>query len=222
MLFGKKDYYSGSLKLLAEKGYCAEYIAALREELASAAGNTAKADGRCRLANALLFSGELKAAAEAFAETDIKSVPKESRQAYAANYIMCLFFLDKLKDADRIYEEYNRYALDEANALLKRTVGIHEFISKRYDSAVTVFIKLLSEANDDRGTIMADICTVRAMLKLDMTKEAESIADGFARYDGKGELTDLCRKLRKKIFDAASPQKKVSMVKQRNKIKKKH
>ena len=117
MLFGrkKKAHYDASLKMLVETGYSEEYISLLKSEIETASGAAEKADGFARLANALLFSGELRAAAAVFAETDIGKVPKESRQALAANYILCLFLLDKFKDADRVYEEYNSYALSDKN-----------------------------------------------------------------------------------------------------------
>lgn len=224
MLFGrKKNHYDASLKLLAEKGYTDEYISVLRGELETSSGAAEKADGMCRLANGLLFCGDLKDAADVFAETDIRKVPKENRQSFAANYILCLFLLNRFKDADRVYEEYNSYVLSEKNIFLRRTVGIHEFTAGRFDSAVTVFIKIVTDddVRDERGTLMIDICTARAMLKLDMTDAAADIVKDFARYDGRKELTALCLKLRKKVFDASAPDRKVKMVKERGTLKKK-
>ncbi len=220
MLFGKKkNHYSASFDIMAEKGYCDEYITALRGELETASGKRETADGMCRLANGLLFTGRLAEAVPVFEQTDIRSVPREQRQPLAANYILCLFLLNRFKDADRVYEEYNEYALAEPDIMLKRTVGIHEFTSGRFDSAITVFIKMLDGLSDERGTVMADICAVRALLKLDMTDDALALSENFTRYDGRHELETICRKLRKKIFDKVSSDNKVKMVKGKKKKK---
>lgn len=221
MFFRKrKNHYSESVKILAEQGYSDEYVNALLSEMNSAKKADDKAEGSNHLASARLFRGELTEAAEIFAAADHKKLPKEIRQAFFANYYLCLFLLNKFREADEVYVEYNEYILGEANVFLRRSVGIHEFIVGHYDAAATVFIKLLNDIKDDsRDTLMVDICIVRTLLKLDMYDQAYELSADFARYNDKYELTKLTEKLKKRIFDYVNGAKKTAMVKRKKKKK---
>lgn len=147
-------------------------------------------------AQGLLFRGQLRDALKAFEETDISKLNRSVGHVFVNNYIFCLFLLNKPERIRTIYEEQNKLALSEGSLFMRRTIGIKEYIEKRYENAVTVFVKLLSEP-DPRCTLMADICIVRTMLKLDMKDRAAEIAElGFGRYSGKGDITAEVNRLR--------------------------
>ncbi|MGN0638808.1 MAG: hypothetical protein ACI4J0_10590 [Huintestinicola sp.] len=189
-------HYADSAMYLAEHGYNDEYMKMLSAECETAGNPKEKAEGQALTAQGLLFRGKLRDALKAFEETDISRLPKAVGHVFANNYILCLFLLEKPERIRTLYEEQNKLVLGEGSLVMRRTVGIKEFIEKRYENAVTVFIKLLSEP-DPRCTLMADICIVKAMLKLDMKERAAEIAElGFGRYSGMGDITALVNRLR--------------------------
>lgn len=195
-------HYADSAAYLAEHGYNDEYMKMLAAECESAGSAKEKAEGQALTAQALLFRGKLRDAIAAFEQTEIEKLPKLVAHVFANNYILCLFLLDKPQRIKEFYEEQNKHILSEKSLVMRRTIGIREYISKRYENAVTVFIKLLSEP-DPRCTLMADICIVRAMLKLDMKERAGEIAElGFGRYTGMGDITAEVNRLRLMINTA--------------------
>ncbi|MBQ3918124.1 MAG: hypothetical protein II695_00485 [Oscillospiraceae bacterium] len=194
--------YAEAAQYLASHGYDREYIAIL-DRLAQGAKKRDIPDGMALKAQGLLFMGELDEAAEVFAQTDARGVSREIAPVFINNYILCLFFLDRFKEAGEIYKEYNDIALD-GSVYMKRSVGIAEHISGRYENAVTVFVKLLTEP-DPRCTLMADICLARSMLRLDMAPRAREIANGFAKYHGKSQITRLTDKI---IMKSTAPKKR--------------
>lgn len=192
-------HFSGSAVYLAEHGYNEEYMRMLGEETESAKNPKEKAEGMGLQAQAMMFRGELEKAAELYEQVEIKKLPKHMDHVFVNNFIMCLFLLNRFGRIDEIYREYNSTALSESSLVMRRTIGIREFIEKRFENAVTVFIKLVEEP-DPRATLMADICLVRAMLALDMNERAREIADlGFSRYGGKGGITAEVNKLTMKM-----------------------
>ncbi|MGN1101047.1 MAG: hypothetical protein ACI4RG_02580 [Huintestinicola sp.] len=189
-------HYADSAMYLAEHGYNDQYMKMLSAECETAANPKEKAEGQALTAQGLLFRGKLRDALRAFEETDISKLNKNVGHVFVNNYIFCLFLLGKPERIRAIYEEQNKLVLGEGSLVMRRTVGIKEFIEKRYENAVTVFIKLLSEP-DPRCTLMADICIVKAMLKLDMKERAAEIAElGFGRYSGMGDITAEVNRLR--------------------------
>lgn len=189
-------HYADSAAYLAEHGYNDEYMKMLASECESAGSPKEKAEGQALTAQGLLFKGNFRAALEAFEQTDTDKLPKLTAHVFANNYILCLFLLDKPQRIREVYEEHNKHILSENSLVMRRTIGIREYIGKRYENAVTVFIKLLSEP-DPRCTLMADICIVKAMLKLDMKDRAAEIAElGFGRYVGMGDITAEADRLR--------------------------
>ncbi len=189
-------HYADSAMYLAEHGYNDEYMRQLGEELSTAKNPRDKAEGQALTAQAYLFKGQLRKALEEFEKTDIGKLPSHLNSVFVNNYILCLFLLDKPSRVKAVYEEYNPIALAESTNVMRRTVGIKEYVDKRYENAVTVFIKLLSEP-DPRVTLMADICLVRAMLALDMNERAREIAEmGFGRYIGMGDITAEVNRLK--------------------------
>ena len=206
-------HYADSAMYLAEHGYNDEYLKKLAAECESADKPKVKAEGQALTAQALLFSGKLRKALEAFEQTDISKLPKEIAPVFANNYILCLFLLEKPQRLREVYEEHNRILLSDNSLVMRRTIGIKEYIEKRYENAGTVFIKLLSE-RDPRCTLMADICIVRAMLKLGMKDRASEIAElGFGRYSGRGDITAEVNRL--KLLINAAPRKKSGGKKKR-------
>lgn len=192
-------HFADSAVYLAEHGYSAEYLQKLAAETESAKSAKDKAEGQALTAQAYLFRGELRRSLEEFEKTDIGKLPKHLNSVFVNNYILCLFLLGKPNRIREIYEQYNSIALAENTLVMRRTIGIKEYIDKRYENAVTVFIKLLSEP-DPRNTLMADICLVKSMLALDMRERAREIADmGFARYVGMGDITAEVNRLRLKL-----------------------
>lgn len=192
-------HFADSAVYLAEHGYNAEYLQKLAAETETAKSAKDKAEGQALTAQAYLFRGELRRSLEEFEKTDIGKLPKHLNSVFVNNYILCLFLLGKPNRIREIYEQYNSIALAENTLVMRRTIGIKEYIDKRYENAVTVFIKLLSEP-DPRNTLMADICLVKSMLALDMRERAREIADmGFARYVGMGDITAEVNRLRLKL-----------------------
>ncbi|MBQ5332391.1 MAG: hypothetical protein J6K92_03910 [Oscillospiraceae bacterium] len=189
-------HYADSAVYLAEHGYNDEYLKMLAAECESAGSQKEKEEGKALTAQALLFMGRLRDALAAFEQTDITKLTKPVAHVFANNYILCLFLLEKPQRIREVYEEQNKHILSGNSLVMRRTIGIKEYIAKRYENAVTVFIKLLSEP-DPRCTLMADICIVRTMLKLDMKERAAEIAElGFGRYIGMGDITAEVNRLR--------------------------
>ncbi len=192
-------HYSGSAVYLAEHGYNDKYLEMLASERESAKKKKDIEEGRALYAQALMYRGRLKESLEEYETTDIKRLPEQLNSVFVNNYILCLFLLNRFGRAKEIYSEYNSIALAENTLVMRRSVGINEHISKRYENAVTVFIKLLSEP-DPRTTLMADICLVRSMLSLGMKDRAAEIAElGFGRYSAMGDITAEVNRLELKI-----------------------
>jgi len=199
-------HYKDSAVYLAEHGYNDTYLEMLLSERETAKKKSELAEGQALYAQALMFMGRLKAAANEYENTDIDSLARHLNSVFVNNYILCMFLLNKGSKAHEIYEKYNAVALAENTLVMRRSVGINEYACRRYENAVTVFVKLLSEP-DPRTTLMADICLVRAMLALDMTDRAREIAGmSFDRYSGMGDITAEVNKLRLKI-NSSKPKK---------------
>lgn len=195
-------HFADSAMYLAEHGYNDEYMKMLTAECASASNAKEQAEGMALTAQGLLFRGQLRDALNAFEQTDINRLPKTVGHVFANNYILCLFLLGKPERIRMLYEEQNKLVLGGNSLVMRRTIGIKEYIEKRYENAVTVFIKLLSEP-DPRCTLMTDICIVKAMLKLDMKDRAAEIAElGFGRYVGMRDITAEVNRLQLMINSA--------------------
>ncbi|MBQ7990613.1 MAG: hypothetical protein IJ251_06155 [Oscillospiraceae bacterium] len=197
--------YAKAAEYLTSKGYNREYIDLL-DELTASAKKRDIPEGMALKAQGLLYMGELTEAAEVFAVTDIRHLPKEIASICVNNYIFCLFLLDRFRESADIYREYNDIALD-GSSFMKRSVGIMEHIGERYENAVTVFVKLISEP-DPRNTLMADICLARSMLRLDMNDRVRELAKGFDKYHGKAQITSLTEKMKMKATSHAAPDKR--------------
>lgn len=191
--------YAGSAAYLAEHGYTDEYLDLLEKARARAKKKSDREEGQALFAQALMFRGELKRAAEEYEKVNIDRLPKTIRGVFTGNFILCLFLLEKPSRIKEIFSERNAEAFSGSSLIMRRNVGIQEYINRRYENAVTVFIKLVG-LPDPRATLMADVCLVKTLLKLDMNDRAGEIADmGFDRYHGKGELTSLINSLELKI-----------------------
>ncbi|MDE6592643.1 MAG: hypothetical protein K2K57_06230 [Oscillospiraceae bacterium] len=189
-------HYAGSAMFLAENGYCDKYIEMLRGELETAEKASDIAQGQALLAQGLMFKGEVKKSLGEYEKVDIDRLGRDEGAAFVGNYALCLFLLDRPQRIRQLLIDRNREAFGGGTLIMRRTVGIREYTQKRYENAVTVFLKLLSEP-DPRVTLMADICLVKTMLKLDMRERAKEIAEmGFDRYRGLGEITTEVGKLR--------------------------
>lgn len=210
-------HYADSAVYLAEHGYNDEYMKMLAALLETARRPRDKAEGQALTAQALLFRGELESALTAFEETDIERLPPHADSVFVNNYILCLFLLEKPARIREIYETHNSIALNEDTLVMRRTIGIKEYIEKRYENAVTVFIKLLNMP-DPRCTLMADICLVRTMIKLDMTDRAREIAAlGFDRYTGMGDITREVNRLKMRLEKTARTENKTKKKKGKRK-----
>lgn len=198
MSFLKKSApFSDSGKILYEKGYCEEYISALEAETESVKSKKQKALGLSLLSNALLFMGRLSESFKIFGLIDLKKLDSYLRSALVNNMVFLLFIQDKFSEAAKLYKELNQYALSVTSGAMKRTVGIYEHISGRYENAVTIFIKILGGESECR---YADLCIVKSFLRLDMYERAREISAGFDKYAGMGELYEEAEKIRKKII----------------------
>ncbi|MBQ5329940.1 MAG: hypothetical protein J6F31_01675 [Oscillospiraceae bacterium] len=199
---GLSGPYSEAASYLASHDYNDEYIEMLRAARENAKGKK-REEGTALIAQGLLFKGELKAAAEEFSACDPRKLPKSVGHIFVNNRILCLFLLDRFREADEVYREYNSLALGEKTVAMRRTIGIREHCAGRYENAVEIFVKALSAA-DRRHTVMVDLCLVRSMLRLDMYERAGEIAKkNFSAYYGKGELTALVKKAEMKIQTGA-------------------
>lgn len=197
-------HYSDSAVYLAEHGYDDKYLEMLAQETGSAKNAKEKTQGTALAAQAHLFRGEFGRSLELFEAVEINKLPDHMDSVFVNNYILLVFLMGKNERAAKLYEEHNRIALAENTLVMRRSIGINEFVNKRFENAVTVFLKLLSEP-DPRVTLMADICLVKAMLALDMNDRAREIADmGFGRYTAMGDITAEVNKLRLKINGARS------------------
>lgn len=195
--------YAEAAEYLAQNGYDDKYMELLRTAIEKAPAGKRREEGKALAAQGLLFKGDLTEAAAAFGECDIKKLSKTLGHVFVNNYILCLFLLERYKDADRLYDEHNSLVLGEQSAVMRRSVGIHEYIAHRYENAVTVFVKALSY-DDKRSVLMMDICLVKAMLRLDMyDRAAETAHRSFSAYNGRGELTRTVKKLEMKIDSGA-------------------
>lgn len=213
-------HYAGSAVFLAENGYCEKYIEMLRGELETAKKAADIAQGQALLAQGLMFKGEVKRSLEEYERVDIDRLGRAEGSAFVGNYALCLFLLDRPMRIRQLLIDRNREAFSGNTLIMRRTVGIREYIEKRYENAVTVFFKLLSEP-DPRVTLMADICLVKTMLKLDMRERAREIAElGFDRYRGMGEITTEVGRLRVAINSHTINSQKEARKNQRRKKKK--
>lgn len=209
----KKNPYGESVKILASEGYTDKYIEALKSDIEKADPKD-KPEGNAHLACTKLFRGELTEAKQIFSELDFMKLPDYLVQTMLANYILCLFLLNNFRELRETYVEYNRALLSEPTLLMRRSLGIYEFTSGNYDAATTIFLKLEKDnADDSRGTMMADVCLARTFMKLEMYEQAMKYSRNFGRYEDKDELGKQVKKLSKQIFEKLTPEQKVEMVK---------
>ena len=196
---GLSGPFSQTAAYLAEHGYNARYMQMLEELLPTLKSKRDTEDCKALIAQGYLFRGELKKAEEHFTGVDISLMSRESRPAFANNHVLCLFLLKKEGQMLKTFAEYESYILQDDTLLRRRSIALREFANGDYEAAVTVLVKLMSEA-DSRATLMADICLVRTMLRLDMYRQADEIARRqFDRYKGKFELTALATSLENSI-----------------------
>ena len=156
-IFGFRGGYSEAAAYLAEHGYNEEYINMLRAAREQAKNKKSREEGSALIAQGLLFKGDLTEALAEFEQVDMDRLPRAIVSVFANNYMLCLFLLDKFSAAETLYKEQNKYLLSENSLAMRRTIGIKEHIARRYENAVTVFVKALAE-DTGRGTLMIDIC----------------------------------------------------------------
>lgn len=202
--------------MLADKGYTEAYIDALKLEIDNARGEKAKAEGQGYLACAYLFMGQLSKSAETFETINSEKIGNMQGEILFANMELCYFLMGKNQKADEIYKTYNEQILAGKGVTMKRSLAIHEYVQERYENAVTVLVKISSES-DPRDTLFIDICLIKTFIKLDMFDRAYQFSSTLDRYNNKGELTEEVQKIRKKIFDNLSTQKKQNNIKKRKK-----
>ena len=211
---GKKSPFRESGAILTEEGFSDRYLEKLREETAGVKDKKTFAQGKNFIVNALILRGELEEACSEFLRCEEEQVWKKlDRNLYPNllhNVIFSFFIRDKFKDAERLYKEYNEFVLKDKSDGMKRTLALHECMNGRYENAVTVLAKLM-----DSECRFLDLCIVKTVLKLDMYDRAMELSADFGKYDGRGQLETEAKKLKKKIFDGVSPEKKVKMVKKK-------
>jgi hypothetical protein len=208
----RKRPFASSAAVLGEEGFSERYIEALKEDIEPLKKSRDIAKGQNLLINGLIIRGHLTESYEVYKDCEEKHIfDKLDKTLYPNllhNVIFSLFIRDKFGEADRIYKEYNHVVLADTSNTMKRTLALHECMNERYENAVTVLAKLL-----DSECRFVDLCIVKTVLKLDMYDRAEELSAGFDRYKGCDELEKAAQKLRKKIFDGVSAEKKVRMVK---------
>lgn len=208
----KKNPFRESSAILADNGFCDDYVNKLKEEISAVKKPAQAALGMNYLVNGLIINGRLSEAYDEFRKGEEEDIWKKlDRNLYPNllhNVIFSLFIRDKFKEADRLYKDYNEVVLADRSDTMKRTLALHECMNERYENAVTVLAKLL-----DSECRFLDLCIVKTVLKLDMYDRAMEMSADFDKYNGRNELEAEAKKLKKKIFDGLSPKKKVGMIK---------
>lgn len=208
MLWKKKSRFERSLKILAEKGFTAEYADSLRAEIGEAKRAQDIAKGKSFLANALLILGNLTEAYAVFEDINMKKLEPHLRGNLVSNMVFLKFVQDDFKAAEELYRTYNAEILGEHSDAAKRSLAIHEHIKGRYENSVEIFAKMM-----DSECRFLDICMVKSMLRLDMYERAADFSLYFKRYDSCGELAEEVKKLRKKIIGGLPPKVKAEYIK---------
>jgi len=198
-LFKKNNQFAGSALILHEKGYCLEYVEALRVETENVKTAKKKALGRSLITNALLFTGRLEESLTVFKQTNLKKLDAFLRANLVDNMIFCLFIQDRFPEAVNLYRELNEYALSEHTDAMRRTVAIYEHINGRYENAVTILIKILNG-----GCPFVDMCIIKSFLKLDMFDRANETIPALGKYAELCQLGDETLKIKKEISDGLS------------------
>ena len=193
-LFKKKSHFDSSLAVFRAKGFCDEYIAALKEDISKIKGGAELNKGRSYLCNALIFQGKLHEALEIFNEVNLKRLDKTLSPNLSHNIIFALFALDRFSEAEELYANYNAIVLSTHTSSMKRTLAIHEHINKRYENAVTVLVKLRGEE-----LRFWDICLIKTMLALDMFERAAEISHSLKNYKNLSELSEIAANLKNQI-----------------------
>ncbi len=212
-LFKKKpSAFEVSAKTLAEKGFCDEYIDALKDDISNALKPRDINKGKSYLCNALIICGRLNEAYDVFNEVDLNTLDSILAPNLVQNIIFSLFVQDKLSAADELYYKHNRLVLHDHTDSMRRTLAIHEHIQGRYENSITILAKML-----DSDCRFLDICIIKSMVKLDMYESASEIGSSLNAYDGLHELGNQSMKLKRKILNALDG----SRIKRTHKNKKK-
>ncbi len=222
MLFRKnRNIYKDCAVILSEEGYSENYINSVKSVMDGAKTSAEISEGKNYLAAAYLFKGDLSESQKYFSECDADILPDMIKQSFGANYILCLFLMNKFKEAEEIYEKLNKYILSDGGILMRRSMGIHQFIAGDYSAAVTVFVYAEKNAAgfSPHSPPMLDICLVKTLMKLDMYDKAAEYTADFAKYEALGKIGTLTKQMKKKIFDEISPSDKVKMIKKKKKKK---
>ena len=215
MFFKKKsNIYKDTVNILTEHGYSDEYLAALKAAMEKAKTPAEIAEGQNMLGTALLFRGELDEAYNTFSQTDDEKIQKLLKQSFAANYLLCLFLLNKFREAEELFVRLNKELLDENTLLMRRSMGIHQFIAGNYDAALTIFLKAYKESkrlehsDGSRNSSMLCFCLVRTLLKLDMYEGAADYLPALSPISDKGQLGVLCGKMKRTVADKVANKNK--------------
>lgn len=197
-LFNKKPpAFEVSAKLLAQKGFCDDYIDALKEDISKAEKPRDINKGKSYLCNALIICGRLSESFDVFNEVDLNTLDSILAPNLVQNMIFSFFVQNKFSDADELYYKHNRLVLHDHTDSMRRTLAIHEHIQGRYENSITILAKMLE--SDCR---FLDICLIKSMLKLDMYEAASEIGSSLNAYDGLSELGKESMKLKRKILNA--------------------
>ncbi|MGN1417222.1 MAG: hypothetical protein ACI4XF_10275 [Oscillospiraceae bacterium] len=215
MFFKKKsNIYKDIVNILSEQGYSDEYLSALKAAMEKAKTPAEIAEGQNMLGTALLFRGELDEAYDTFSQTDDEKISKLLKQSFAANYLLCMFLLNKFREADELFVRLNKELLDENNLLMRRSMGIHQFIAGNYDAALTIFLKAykdskkIEQSDSSRNSSMLGFCLVRTLLKLDMYEGAADYLPALSPISDKGQLGVLCGKMKRTVADKTANKNK--------------
>ncbi|MCI5752459.1 MAG: hypothetical protein MR038_08285 [Oscillospiraceae bacterium] len=215
MFFKKRsNIYKDSVNILTEQGYSDEYISALKAAMEKAKTPADIAEGQNMLGTALLFRGELDEAYDTFSQTDDEKISKLLKQSFAANYLLCLFLLNKFREAEELFVRLNKELLDENTLLMRRSMGIHQFIAGNYDAALTIFLKAYKESNrlehsdSSRNSSILGFCLIRTLLKLDMYEGAADYLSALSPIADKGQLGVLCGKMKRTVADRTANKNK--------------
>lgn len=195
----KNNTFIAAMEILQQEGYSDNYMEKMREEIEKAEKHMQfrnAAGFSAMLGFAMFFRGELSEAYAQLTGINFNMLRKPVRANYVNNLICICFFLGKYDEAMSLFDEHQKVIFSDTGALMKRTLGIREYIRERYENAVTIFIKLM-ESESKSDSLFSDICLIKTMMKLDMYESSRPFLKFLERYRGKGELEAVASDLKR-------------------------
>ncbi len=195
----RNNTFIAAMEVLQKEGYSDNYMEKMRKEISKAEKHMKlrnAAGFSAMLGFAMFFRGELSEAYDQLKSINFNMLRKPVRANYVNNLICICFFLGKYDEAMSLFDEHQKVIFSDTGALMKRTLGIREYIRERYENAVTIFIKLM-ESESKSDSLFSDICLIKTMMELDMYESSRPFLKFLEGYKGKGELETIASDLKR-------------------------